>query len=147
MVTDLLANILTRIRNAQRAGHKSVELPRSSLGVRVLEVLKTEGFIDGYDERKSSARAQGSKTSSKNRRRISHPCVDVRLKYYSSGEPLIRMLKRVSKPGCRVYSELEKLPHAISGLGVAVVSTSQGVMSDREARKRKIGGEVLAVVG
>jgi small subunit ribosomal protein S8 len=132
MKTDSIADLLTRVRNAQRAGHKSVRIAKSSLGARVLEVLKVEGFID-HVETKKDAEDKFEE-------------FEVFLKYYSSGQPAINALRRVSKPGKRVYSSTEDIPHIEHGLGISIVSTSQGVMSDREARRRKIGGEVLAVV-
>ena len=132
MKTDSIADLLTRVRNAQRAGHKSVRVLKSNLGARVLEVLKVEGLID-HVETKMDAEDKFEE-------------FEVFLKYYSSGQPAISLIRRVSKPGKRVYSGVTDIPRVESGLGISIVSTSQGVMSDREARRRKIGGEVLAVV-
>jgi small subunit ribosomal protein S8 len=132
MVTDLLADTLTRIRNAQRIGHKSVRVESSKVGAQVLAVLKEEGFIT-YCDRKLDHEGKW-------------PMLEVGLKYYSSGEPMIGQLKRVSRSGRRVYAGVEQLPLVARGLGISIVSTSQGILSDREARKRKIGGEVLALV-
>lgn len=133
MVTDSIADLLTRIRNAQRAGHKLVNVSSSKMATRVLEVLKDEGFIASY----KSAKKEGAKFET----------IDVHLKYFSSGAPVIGSAKRISTSGKRVYTAAEDLPRIHSGLGISIVSTSQGVMSDREARKRKIGGEVLAQIG
>lgn len=132
MRTDPIADVLTRIRNAQRAGHKSVRVKKSNMIVRVLDVLKSEGFID-HSETKLDAENKFEE-------------IEVFLKYYSSGQPAINALQRVSKPGKRVYSRATEIPQVEHGLGFALVSTSEGVMSDREARRRKIGGEVLAVI-
>jgi len=132
MKTDFLADALTRVRNAQRAGHKSVRVPSSKVVDRVLAVLKEEGFIE-YWELKSDARSR-------------FPEVEVGLKYYSSGEPVIGSLRRFSSPSRRVYVRSNAVPVVARGLGIAVLSTPQGVLSDREARKRGIGGEVLALV-
>lgn len=132
MKTDSVADALTRVRNAQRAGHKSVRVRKSELVGRVLEVLKTEGFIDHIDVKKDAENKFDE--------------YEVFLKYYSTGQPAMNILRRVSRPGKRVYSGTTDLPHVEHGLGISIVSTSQGVMSDREARRRKIGGEVLAVI-
>ena len=132
MVNDTIADTLTRIRNAQIAGHKVVKIPQSKAAKSLLAVLKEEGFIDTFE----AAKAEGS----------SFETLTVFLKYYDNGVPMISMCKRVSKPGQRQYRGVDSLPRVASGLGISVVSTSQGVMSDREARKKKIGGEVLALV-
>jgi small subunit ribosomal protein S8 len=132
MKTDSIADVLTRIRNAQRAGHKTVRVLKSTLAERVLEVLKTEGFID-HTESKMDVDDKFEE-------------VEVFLKYYSTGQPAINSLARVSRPGRRIYAATTDIPRVEQGLGISIVSTSQGVMSDREARRRKIGGEVLAVV-
>ena len=133
MVTDPIADALTRIRNAQRAAHKSVRVRYSKMNQCLLQVLKDEGFIS-YFEKKDAAVA-------------GHYDIEVGLKYFSTGEPFIVKLDRVSKPGCRVYSSVTDLPRVDAGLGMAIISTSEGVLSDRIARQRKIGGEVLALVG
>jgi small subunit ribosomal protein S8 len=133
MVNDTIADLLTRIRNAQRAHHKSVRVQKSKASRLTLEVLKKEGFIQSYADKTDGQSPFGG--------------IEVALKYYSSGEPLIGQAKRVSKPGKRVYATAENLPKIFSGLGISIVSTSQGVMSDREARKRGIGGEVWASIG
>lgn len=133
MVNDPIADLLTRIRNAQRAGHKNVHVPASKMSERILAVLRKEGFIDGFEIKKN----EGDPFSK----------YAVYLRYYSTGRPAISKADRVSTPGHRKYAPSTKLPKVYSGLGISVVSTSQGVMSDREARKRKIGGEVIALIG
>ena len=131
MLTDSIADLLTRIRNAQRVGHRVVTVRPSKMNDRILTVLKDEGFIDAFESKKSD---DGKANTL------------VHLRYFDSGRPVIKVARRVSKPGRRVYAEVTKLPRVASGLGIAIVSTSQGVFSDREARKRKIGGEVLATI-
>ena len=130
MITDPIADLLTRIRNAQRVGHRSVDVLGSKMAERVLTVLRTEGFVESFE-----------KVTEK------HIMFRVALKYYGTGEPVMTDIKRVSKPGRRVYSTKDKIPRVHSGLGIAILSTSQGVMSDREARHKNVGGEILAVVG
>jgi small subunit ribosomal protein S8 len=126
---DPLADMLTRIRNAQMAGKTSVEFPASKLKAAVCEVLKDEGYIDGF-----AAVEDGGK-----------PTLRVALKYFE-GKPVIAEIGRVSRPGLRNYSGKDELPQVRSGLGGALISTSKGVMSDRAARAAGIGGEVLCTV-
>ena len=133
MVNDSIADLLTRIRNAQRAGHRGVRVSAFGTNRRILEVLKDEGFIESFSAQKNTASNVDE--------------FEVVLKYFSSGEPVMGRIARISKPGRRVYCECEKLPVVKNGLGIAIVSTSEGVMSDREARRRKIGGEVWAHIG
>jgi small subunit ribosomal protein S8 len=133
MVTDTIADLLTRIRNAQMVGHRLVKAPVSKASESVLKILQSEGFIESYETK------QDDDSSFKH--------FQIWLKYYESGEPVISLARRVSKSGRRVYSGSDKLPKVNGGLGISIVSTSQGVMSDREARRRKIGGEVMALVG
>ena len=130
VMTDPIADMLTRIRNANKMLHETVEMPASSLKTSILNVLKNEGFIADF------------KTESKDNKGVT----TVTLKYTENNERVIKGLKRVSKPGLRVYAEADKLPKVLNGLGIAVISTSKGVMSDKEARKQKIGGEVLAYI-
>lgn len=132
MTTDTIADLLTRVRNAYSAGSKTVIVPVSKVNASILEVLKKEGFIENYATKKE---AIGSFDG-----------IDVVLKYYESGEPVVSKAKRVSKPGRRVYVRNGKIAKVENGLGIAIVSTSQGIMSDRDARKMKIGGELLAQV-
>jgi len=132
MVTDQTSDLLTRIRNAQRVGHKSVRVFFSKQVESVLKVLVSEGFVLGYEEKDSSK--PGFKE------------YEVDLKYFETGEPMMGTAKSVSKPGRRIYLRHDRLPQVHRGLGIAIVSTSQGVMSDRQARNLGIGGEVLALV-
>jgi len=125
---DTLADMFTRIRNAQMAEKKVVSIPSSKMKVSVLDVLKSEGFIEGYSV------AEGTKAD-----------ISVELKYFE-GRPVIEEIKRASRPGLRQYKASSELPSVRGGLGVAIVSTSQGVMTDRAARKAGIGGEVICTV-
>jgi small subunit ribosomal protein S8 len=129
-MNDPLGDMLTRIRNAQMRGKSTVSSPASKLRAWVLDVLTDEGYIRGYD-RKSSENGQGE--------------LVISLKYFE-GEPVIRELKRVSKPGRRVYLGVSEIPQVRNGLGVAIVSTPKGVMSDANARAANVGGEVLCTV-
>ncbi|MEL6582224.1 MAG: 30S ribosomal protein S8 [Pseudomonadota bacterium] len=129
-MNDPLGDMLTRIRNAQMRGKTDVVTPASKLRAWVLDVLQTEGYIRGYEAGKDER---------------GHPQIRVELKYYE-GEPVIRELKRVSTPGRRVYKGVKELPQVRQGLGVAIVSTPRGVMSDAAARSANVGGEVLCTV-
>ncbi len=129
MMTDPIADMLTRIRNAGHAGHRWADLPLSKLKVEVARLLKEDAFIYGY------------KVLNDGR----HGLLRVYLKYHD-GRPVIRRLARVSKPGRRRYVGVEDLPRVRNGLGMAIVSTSRGLLSDRAARRARVGGEVLAVV-
>ncbi|MBY5931385.1 MULTISPECIES: 30S ribosomal protein S8 [Tateyamaria] len=129
-MNDPIGDMLTRIRNSQMRGKSVVETPASKLRERVLEVLADEGYIRGFE-----------KTTGAN----GHPAIEISLKYYE-GEPVIRELKRVSKPGRRVYMGVGEIPQVRQGLGVAIVSTSKGVMSDASARSQNVGGEVLCTI-
>ncbi|MCB0338757.1 MAG: 30S ribosomal protein S8 [Bdellovibrionales bacterium] len=133
MVTDSVADLLTRVRNAQRAGHKTVSIPMSKLNKAILEVFRSEGYVGSVDV----VKAEGDQR---------FDTIRVYLKYDDIGRPAITEIKRISKPGRRVYLTKDKLPKVRSGLGVAFISTSQGVVTDREARKRGIGGEILASI-
>ena len=128
-LTDPLGDMLTRIRNGQTARKDSVTTPASKLRVRVLDVLQREGYIRGYSEEMLGA----------------HPGLRIELKYFE-GEPAIKHVARVSKPGRRVYSGSKELPIVRNGLGITIVSTPRGVLSDNEAREQNVGGEVLAEV-
>src|SRR5215467_11497269 len=130
MTSDPIADLLTRIRNASRAEHEKVDIPASKLKLRITEVLKEEGFIKNY--RLIEDNKQG--------------VLRVYLKYGTGGEKIISGLVRVSRPGRRVYVGKDKVPHILGGMGVAIVSTSRGVMTDRDTRKQQLGGEVLAYV-
>jgi len=128
-LTDPLGDMLTRIRNGQRAKKDSVMTPASKLRASVLEVLKREGYIRGYSEEELAG----------------HAGLRVELKYFE-GQPAIKHVARVSKPGRRVYSGSKELPRIRNGLGITIVSTPKGVLSDAEARDQNVGGEVLAEV-
>ncbi len=128
-MTDPIADMLTRIRNAQMVGHTEVIMPCSKLKVSIAQVLKDEGYIDEFAVREESAMRQ----------------LRIGLKYYA-GRPVIERLERVSKPGLRVYKGCDDIPRVMNGLGVAILSTSRGVMTDRKARADGIGGEVLCIV-
>ena len=128
-MTDPLADMFCRIMNGQTAGKNEVSLPSSNVKVSVCRVLKDEGYIDDYSVASSESKAE----------------LTVKLKYYK-GTPVIDYLKRVSKPGCRVYKSKDELPTVLAGLGVAIVSTPKGVMTDRQAREQGQGGEVLCLV-
>ncbi len=129
-LSDPLGDMLTRIRNGQRAQMPSVLSPASKLRARVLDVLKREGYIRGYSQRDLGNNLHE---------------LSIELKYYE-GEPVIREVKRVSKPGRRVYSSVHDLPRVYNGLGISILSTPRGVMSDGEARAANVGGEVLCMV-
>ncbi len=129
-MTDPIADLLTRIRNASRAEHEKVDVPSSKLKVKIAEILKEEGFIKNF--RLIEDNKQG--------------VLRVYLKYGSGNERIISGLVRVSRPGRRVYVAKDKIPSILGGMGVAILSTSQGVMTDRDVRKQKLGGEVLAYV-
>jgi len=128
-LTDPIGDMLTRIRNGQRARKDSVLTPGSKLRVRVLDVLQREGYIRGYSEEEMGP-ARG---------------IRIELKYFE-GQPAIKHVARVSKPGRRVYSGSQDLPRVMNGLGITIVSTPKGVLSDAEAREQNVGGEVLAEV-
>jgi len=128
-INDPLGDLLTRIRNGQRARKDSVLTPASKLRARVLDVLQREGYIRGYSEEQVAG----------------HPGIRIELKYFE-GQPAIQHVARVSKPGRRVYSGSQELPRVRNGLGMVIVSTPRGVLSDAEARVQNVGGEVLAEV-
>jgi small subunit ribosomal protein S8 len=126
---DPVADMLTRIRNAQQSEKQSVAMPSSKLKVAIARVLKDEGYIDDFALRGDSGRA----------------LLEIGLKYYA-GKPVIEKIERVSRPGLRIYRPSDDLPRVMNGLGVAIVSTSKGVMTDRKARGLGVGGEVLCIV-
>jgi small subunit ribosomal protein S8 len=128
-MSDPISDMLTRIRNAQMAEKTTVVMPSSKLKVAIAEVLKDEGYVDGFH-----VAADGGKST-----------LEIGLKYYS-GRPVIEKIQRVSRPGLRIYKSSEDIPKVMNGLGIAIVSTSKGLMTDRKARANGIGGEVLCVV-
>jgi small subunit ribosomal protein S8 len=129
-MSDPISDMLTRIRNAQLAEKATVSMPSSKLKVAIAEVLKEEGYVDGY----SISGVEGGKST-----------LEIGLKYYS-GQPVIEKIQRVSRPGLRIYKGSNEIPQVMNGLGIAIVSTSKGLMTDRKARSNGIGGEVLCVV-
>lgn len=128
-MSDPVADMFTRIRNAQVVEKATVQMPSSKLKVAIAQVLKDEGYIDGYE-----VKGEGAKVE-----------LQVQLKYYA-GRPVIERLERVSRPGLRIYKGRHALPQVMNGLGVAIVTTSKGIMTDRKARATGLGGEVLAYV-
>jgi small subunit ribosomal protein S8 len=128
-MSDPIADMLTRIRNAQAVEKAAVVMPSSKVKVAIAKVLKDEGYIEDFAIRGDAAK----------------PELELQLKYYA-GRPVIERIERVSKPGLRIYKGAEDLPRVMNGLGVAIVSTSSGVMTDRHARAKGVGGEVLCVV-
>lgn len=130
MMTDPIADMLTRIRNAAQARKESVSIPSSRLKVQIAELLKNEGFIKDYTVQQEGVRST----------------LVVQLKYTPRGESVIQHIERVSKPGRRIYAPVDQLRPIRRGLGTAIVSTPQGLLPDRECRKRRIGGEVLCIV-
>ncbi len=129
-MTDPIADMLTRIRNAQLVSHPSVEMPSSKLKVQLAKLLKEEGFITEYSVKDSG----------------NFKVLEITLKYDAKNKPVITRLERVSKPGLRNYSKAKNLPKVLGGMGIAIVSTSKGLLTDRKARKENVGGEVLCYV-
>ena len=128
-MSDPIADMLTRIRNAQIVQKAAVVMPSSKLKIAIAQVLKDEGYIDGF-----AVRAEGAKSE-----------LEIALKYYA-GRPVIERIERVSRPGLRIYKGHDAIPHVMNGLGVAIVTTPKGVMTDRKARQTGVGGEVLCYV-
>lgn len=125
-MTDPIADMLTRIRNANQMKYLEVEIPTSNIKVEIAKILKNEGFISDY--------------------KVNENTIILNLKYGQNKQRVITGLKRISKPGLRVYAKTDELPKVLNGLGIAIVSTSKGLMTDRDARKKQLGGEVLAYV-
>ncbi len=129
-MTDPIADMLTRIRNANQVSHQTVSMPSSKLKVQLAKLLKEEGFIADYSVKEDSK----------------FKVLEITLKYDAKNKPIITKLERVSKPGLRSYSKAKNLPKVLGGMGIAVVSTSKGLLTDRKARKENLGGEVLCYV-
>ncbi len=127
---DPIADMLTRIRNANRVGRRLVMIPKSKICSGIAQVLKDEGYIEEFDTIEDDRQGQ----------------LRVKLKYSLTGEKVIHVIDRFSKPGCRVYRKVTDLPNVLNGMGIVVMSTSKGVMSDRQAREQKVGGELLCTV-
>ncbi|MDU3751658.1 MAG: 30S ribosomal protein S8 [Peptoniphilus rhinitidis] len=130
MMTDPIADMLSRIRNANNARHKSVDIPCSNIKKEIAQILLDEGYINGFDVVEDDK--QG--------------IIKVDLKYSEDGEKVISGLKRISKPGLRVYVKCEDVPKVLGGLGIAIISTSKGIITDKMERKEKVGGEVICYV-
>lgn len=129
-ITDTIADLLTRIRNANSAKHDSVEIPASNMKKAICQILVDEGYVKNFTVVEDGKQGM----------------IKLNLKYGEGKTPVINGLRRVSKPGLRIYSNAEDLPRVMKGLGIAVISTSKGVMTDRQARKENVGGEVLAFI-
>ena len=129
-ITDTIADLLTRIRNANSAKHDTVDIPASNMKKAIVQILVDEGYVKGFQVIEDGK--QG--------------IIRIALKYGPNKSQVITGLRRVSKPGLRIYSNVENMPKVMKGLGVAIISTSKGIMTDREARKQNVGGEVLAFV-
>ena len=129
-ITDTIADLLTRIRNAASAKHDTVEIPASNMKKATCQILVDEGYIKSFSVTEDGKQGM----------------IKVVLKYGEGKTPVIKGLRRVSKPGLRIYSNVEDLPKVMKGLGIAIISTSKGVMTDRQARKENVGGEVLAFI-
>lgn len=129
-ITDIVADMLTRIRNANTAKHETVEIPASNLKKAIAKILLDEGYIKAYE------------VTDDNKQGV----ITITLKYGENKQRIIQGLRRVSKPGLRIYASSQELPKVKNGLGVAIISTSKGIMTDKEARKQNVGGEVLAFV-
>ena len=127
---DPIADMLTRIRNANRVGRRFVQIPKSKICTGIAQVLQDEGYIDSFDVIDDDRQGQ----------------IRIKLKYSLSGDKVIHAIDRASKPGCRVYRGVHDLPKILNGMGIVVISTSKGVMSDRKARENNVGGELLCTV-
>lgn len=132
VVTDVVADMLTRIRNANQMRYEKVVVPSSNVKVEIARILKEEGFIKDYKVEKKDNDVQGE--------------IILTLKYGEKKERVLTGLKRISKPGLRVYVKNDEIPRVLNGLGIVIISTSQGIMTDKQARKLNIGGEVLAYI-
>jgi small subunit ribosomal protein S8 len=130
VVTDPIADMLTRIRNANQLKYKEVKIPASKMKVEIARILKDEGFINDYTVVKEG----------------SMEMISIELKYGPKKERIITGLKRISKPGLRVYAKLEEIPTVLNGLGIAIISTPKGLMTNKEAKKNQVGGEVIAYI-
>ena len=129
-ISDVIADMLTRIRNANNAKHETVDIPASNMKKAIADILLTEGYIKSYEIVEDGT--QG--------------IIRIQLKYLAGKEKVIQGLRRVSKPGLRIYSNCEDMPRVMNGMGIAIVSTSKGIMTDKKARQENVGGEILAFV-
>lgn len=131
-ITDTIADLLTRIRNASTAKHETVDVPASNMKKAIVQILVDEGYVKSYTVIEDKSNTQGT--------------IRIVLKYGAGKKPAITGLKRVSKPGLRVYTNVEDMPRVLKGLGIAILSTSKGIMTDKKARVENVGGEVLAYI-
>ena len=131
-ITDTIADLLTRIRNASSAKHETVDVPASNMKKAIVQILVDEGYVKSYTVLEDKSNTQGT--------------IRIVLKYGAGKKPAITGLKRVSKPGLRVYTNVEDMPKVLKGLGIAILSTSKGIMTDKKARVENVGGEVLAYI-
>lgn len=129
-ITDTIADLLTRIRNASKSRHETVDVPASNMKKAIVQILLDEGYISKFTVIEDDK--QG--------------IIRITLRYDENKKPIITGLKRVSKPGLRIYTDVENMPRVMKGLGIAIISTSKGIMTDRDARKENVGGEVLAFI-
>lgn len=129
-MTDPIADMLTRIRNANTAGHETVEVPASKIKISIAQILKDEGYIKDFEVIEDNKQGM----------------INIALKYGANKERVISGLKKISKPGLKVYAKKDEVPKVLGGLGIAIISTSKGVISDKEARKQGVGGEVICYV-
>lgn len=130
MVTDPIADMLTRIRNASTVKHETVEVPASNMKKEIARILLEEGYIKGYDVIEDSKQGM----------------IKIQLKYAGNGQRVISGLKKISKPGMRVYADKQNVPRVYNGVGISIISTSKGVLTDRQAREKGVGGEVICYV-
>jgi small subunit ribosomal protein S8 len=130
MMTDPIADFLTRIRNAAQAKHDTLRVPSSKLKLRIAEILKGEGYIKSYTVVGDGPRAE----------------IEIALGYDPQGQPILSGVRRVSRPGLRIYVSKDKIPQVLNGLGISILTTSKGVMTDRQARQENVGGEVICAV-
>ena len=131
-ITDTIADLLTRIRNASTAKHETVDVPASNMKKAIVQILVDEGYVKSYTVIDDKSNSQGT--------------IRIVLKYGAGKQPAITGLKRVSKPGLRVYTNVEDMPKVLKGLGIAILSTSKGIMTDKKARVENVGGEILAYI-
>lgn len=129
-ITDSVADLLTRIRNASSAKHDTVDIPASNMKKAITQILLDEGYIKGYQVIEDGKQGM----------------IHVTLKYGANKTPVITGLRRVSKPGLRIYTNVEEMPKVLKGLGIAIISTNKGIMTDKQARKENVGGEILAFI-
>lgn len=146
MHSDPIADMLTRVRNASRARRPRVKVPFSRLKLNIAELLEREGFIEGFREMTSENDAEAGGAPLRKQRGPKSHHLEVKLKYDKEGEPVILKIQRISTPGLRRYYDCESIPKVLGGLGVVILTTSKGLMTDRQARDARVGGEALCAV-